>query len=422
MNAKKLSILVLFFGIFTISMVNPRTYANAAGGDSGGGGEAATLNGRPALRDWVDTTVCRWQRSKNLIAEAKMLPELLTSIKETHSLFGQVLERLLKSGFNVCIINGPLKAVPTQDRDSVTEYADGMKQVAVRLGDSIFLSMPIYNEMDDLNKAGLWIHETLHSFLEMDTPMRNQKLRSTSMLIKDNFDKRIGYDDFQFNLSMNSVAIQYAFISAFDINRDHELEDILNDELALRISTSFGTTQDPNPIGSHQRITYALVWTSILNPGHFPAIDKVFNEQLYVDEGQIVETMKLGGDIVRDQYDYDKSYNFRWDLINKYRKSLSGYFLKLTLDSSPGNHHMIDSLIARAKIDNNVSDVLIRSLSNISNYLVVRGNEGNATYLFNINVCDKRFDASALIKLTQLTPLTDSANKMLKDGLKKCKK
>ena len=152
--------------------------AFAGGTDVGSGGESIDYRGRPALRDLVDNTVCLWKPADEFVGALPHFKVILNSVAKANWYLASLYERELPK-LHICLTRGSLKPIPTEDQDGLTIVEDEAKhQAAIRLNDMIYVDTKIFNGMDDYNQAYLAFHEITHSFIPLDTPRRNMKVRS----------------------------------------------------------------------------------------------------------------------------------------------------------------------------------------------------------------------------------------------------
>ncbi len=153
--------------------------AAADGFGTRGGGQTININDRPALRDLVDKTVCRPMSAGAFAAQYVVgLQDWLGRLELKHWYLADAFRREIKT-LKMCLTEAPLRSIPTDDQDAVTIFEDQAELVAIRLNNSIYLRMPRYKEMrSDEDRKFLFIHEISHSFIPMDTPRRNESLKS----------------------------------------------------------------------------------------------------------------------------------------------------------------------------------------------------------------------------------------------------
>ena len=174
------------------------------GGVDLGGGVTVEINNRPALRDLVDKTVCKWisgpEFQKQFVPDSKTVVD---KIKKHHWYLGDLYERQINEVI-VCLTEGPLKKIPDQDLDAVTIYPYETRQAAIRAGQMIFVDMSVFRRMlNQLHRDFLFIHEITHSFIPFDpkeTSRRYESLRSFVRMLSEDFDAN--------TLSLNITANQ----------------------------------------------------------------------------------------------------------------------------------------------------------------------------------------------------------------------
>lgn len=171
-----------------ITLVITPAFASGSGGSSSGargGGEATNLDGKPALRDLVDNTVCNWVPAKEFLPRLTHYPKIIRSLISANWVFSVELEDS-GSELDICLVNGPLKKLSSEELNDVTVYSTATEQVAIRYGQNIYLNLPLFEKMDAINQAYLYLHEVMHSFVGKIIPQRMSKLRSMVAAIRQN--------------------------------------------------------------------------------------------------------------------------------------------------------------------------------------------------------------------------------------------
>ena len=207
-NLKKILTAALSASMLMASLT---VYASNSEGTRGGG-EIINRHGYKELRDLLDQTTCDWKSGDEIIDAA---PDVLNVLKKVSALdwyFAFDLERQIRQ-LNWCF-TGALIKVNTEDRDSLTVSQDyNTTQAAIRMLDSneVYIDSGIFKDLSARTKAYLVIHETIHSYLDINEPQRNSKLRSMVKSIanvmngqittRKSFDLQLSENDIQFPLS-----------------------------------------------------------------------------------------------------------------------------------------------------------------------------------------------------------------------------
>ncbi len=170
-----------------------------------GGGEVVDIDSRPVLKDLRDKSNCSW---KTLSAFAESVPELKVVNEKVKAVSWPLYQGFLQDTgtLKVCETEGDLIQLDSDDLDKVVVFVLNGKQVAIRVNDMIFVSMPIYRKMSGLNRAYLLIHEMMHSFIPMDTPQRIQKVKSMTAKIEELVSKGMDEKEFALQIEMNKVS------------------------------------------------------------------------------------------------------------------------------------------------------------------------------------------------------------------------
>lgn len=143
------------------------------GGGTRGGGESV----QGQLRDLVDQNVCEWRTGEQVLSSTEGLNEVLDRIYSVDWYFGLLLRNEIER-LRYCFID-ELGRVPTEDPEGIVGVLSlEAKQAAIRWGSEVYVSRPTWDLLSAKSKNFLVIHEAVHSFIPMDTPLRNTKLRS----------------------------------------------------------------------------------------------------------------------------------------------------------------------------------------------------------------------------------------------------
>ena len=196
----------MFKKIIAVALLTTNVWAAGGGTDVGGGGESTKNPVNPVLRDVVDPSTCTWVQGSEFLDELTHLPESLKSLDLVHWYLGLSLVREIQT-FNICKTDADLRAVPTEDYDTVTEYDFEGAQAAVRDGTNVYIDMKIFRQMNSRSKTYLLLHEAMHSFVAMDAKQRNSKIRSMVRTIFKNEDKIISRSAFSYQVEMNELEI-----------------------------------------------------------------------------------------------------------------------------------------------------------------------------------------------------------------------
>lgn len=152
--------------------------AFAGGADGTRGGETTPdIDGIPRLRDLVEKTNCEWTDGEALIQKNPLVNDVLNRISYVDWYFASELKKEIQK-LDYCQ-TGKLVKVDTSDQESlVTMYKDRTTQVAIRFKHYVYIDMDHMARMPKHDQAFLLIHEAVHSYMDENVTMRNQKLRS----------------------------------------------------------------------------------------------------------------------------------------------------------------------------------------------------------------------------------------------------
>jgi hypothetical protein len=155
--------------------------AFASGGR--GGGNVIDVDSTPYLMDLVSRAVCDWKKGSEFVTELPELQNTLTKLARLDWYFAHDLEQEI-GALSFCM-TGELYTVNPYDRESLVRRPVGerVRQVAYRLNENAYIDTEIFERMNAENRAMLIIHETMHSYLDMNTFERGLKIRSMVKVI-----------------------------------------------------------------------------------------------------------------------------------------------------------------------------------------------------------------------------------------------
>lgn len=167
-----------------------------------GGGVAVETDGKLELRDFVDNTVCHWVTANDFARQ--FTPAIRGIIQNIDSVHWALAEgfREEMSALRVCGVEGDLKQINVDDKDGVTVFLKDQRQAAIRWDDRIWIDMRVFRDLPPDHQVGLVVHEIAHSFIPMDTPMRNNSLRGFVSFLAGTF----GRDSMAINIKEDNVA------------------------------------------------------------------------------------------------------------------------------------------------------------------------------------------------------------------------
>jgi hypothetical protein len=183
-----------------------------------GGGQVVRMNDRWVLRDIVDPTTCRDAFGDDVFAQVPRMREVLGRIAQLDWYFAFDLEREMRA-LDYCFTNF-LAPTRTEDhpwyRISTVAVGSG-RMAAVRFGRGVYFEDRIFQEMKRFDEthpnevptlAFLMLHETLHSYLWLHDPMRNQHLRNMGRVLHDVYVDQIRTRA-NLHLPMRKNAVQF---------------------------------------------------------------------------------------------------------------------------------------------------------------------------------------------------------------------
>lgn len=167
MKTKKLILL-------TFLILSLNTFASRGSG-SRGGGHVVEVNGKPELVDLVTSATCEWRYGDEMLADNPYIKTVLKKLAAFDWYLANEFEREIE--YLSWCFTGKLYNIPAGDDDSfVIQLTKGVQQAAFRLDGSAYIDQTIYNRLSNRSKAFLVFHEMMHTYLPMNTEMRQFKL------------------------------------------------------------------------------------------------------------------------------------------------------------------------------------------------------------------------------------------------------
>jgi hypothetical protein len=186
MNFKKVKI----FGIGALSLLSSVAFGQAGTR----GGEVIHTSKGTQLRDLVDSDTCTWVSGYDLELKYPKIEEAIGELKNIHWYFGFALDRELRS-IDFCFTSAQLKRPKNliDDPEVLPFYqtaTPATEIVGVRLYESkaVYLNQDLLAQLDPQQQVMLFIHETMHSFLDPNLAGRNDKLHTVIKAIRDIWD------------------------------------------------------------------------------------------------------------------------------------------------------------------------------------------------------------------------------------------
>ena len=141
-----------------------------AGDHEHNGGQSVMIGGNVQVRDLVDAEECTWTKGTEFAASLKHFDRVMQVIEERNWLLSDEL-RIYANKLLVCVSRKALRPIPSEHQDGFSGVQLPGKdqyqysQAAVRVGDTVYIDGTIFNQMDDVNRAYLLLHEVLHNFV-----------------------------------------------------------------------------------------------------------------------------------------------------------------------------------------------------------------------------------------------------------------
>jgi hypothetical protein len=168
------------------------------GAGSSGGGHGLTEAGKLKLREFVEGVTCRWETGPKFFGTySSPDSEVGGPTVLLNQPLGYLFYFLLGDGealsayydeaakLNVCLSQKPLRELPEEVKEAIAAYAftdidqkvQSPTQIAIRLGDDLYIDEAAFAKLDRVNQDYLKFHEILHGFIPMDVSARMTKLR-----------------------------------------------------------------------------------------------------------------------------------------------------------------------------------------------------------------------------------------------------
>lgn len=196
-----------------------------AGGTSGvgSGGQTVDVDGRPTLRDLVDRSVCIWYPGPDIVEAQGHWPNIVASLERIAPVYGQFL-RMQMNAVNFCVTEGSLVHIDARDSDGLTIWDQEGQQVAIRVGDQVYLDRRIFSRMDEVSRSYLMMHELMHGYLKSSAHQRNSKMRNFINFARRNETTPQSRASFLLQVKMNEIEWPSDELTLGEIAHLHELD------------------------------------------------------------------------------------------------------------------------------------------------------------------------------------------------------
>jgi hypothetical protein len=217
--------------LIALAVLNFASFA-IAGADGTRGGESVDVSGIPRLRDLVENTTCEWTDGRAMMNKNPLTAEILKRLAMVDWYFAEDLKQEIRD-LNYCL-TGRLVKIDTRDAENlVTVYSDKTFQAAIRLNRSVYIDRANMGKMPLYDQAFLLIHESIHSYMDYNDPMRNQKLRSMVKAVESVFKGNISTTK-MLHLQMENNSINFPLSVDYLKNAKEAVTYVLSDYDARR--------------------------------------------------------------------------------------------------------------------------------------------------------------------------------------------
>ena len=166
------------------------TAKSRAGDYEHNGGQSVSIGGNVQVRDLVDAEECTWTQGFEFNQNLKHLDRIISVIEERNWLLANEI-RNYADRMLVCMSRKSLRPIPAEDQDGypgvqMPGTAPGKyAQAAVRVGNTVYIDGVLFNQMDDINRAYLMLHEVMHGFVRYKSTLdkRIQDMRAVVRFI-----------------------------------------------------------------------------------------------------------------------------------------------------------------------------------------------------------------------------------------------
>lgn len=226
-------------------------------GSVGGGGEAVVVGNEISLRDLRDRSTCRWQTGDQFARAIPGYSQWLAQIAQSNLLFAIRLSWESEQ-VRFCMTAVPLRRVRTDDVPTTVYYVEDRRrlptlQAAVRIDNEIYVDSTVYERLSTRSRRFLCVHEFLHSFIPMDTPRRNTKLRSMVASLAHFSEGRMTAEELRLQAQMNQVS------EPLDI--DQSLNAFRSDLLKVHGYAAFSPDEDLRVVVRRLALHLPLLWS-----------------------------------------------------------------------------------------------------------------------------------------------------------------
>lgn len=206
-----MKLILLLISLIQISIL-------ARGHDRGNGGQSIYIGNNAFLRDIVEDNNCLWRSGSKVINDYPNIEKILTKIESYHWLLGLRLEEEIK-GLKFCFTKRRLPPLSYNNSDDLYIFTNQMfDQPAINDAGIVFLDMNIFNDMNDVHKSFIIIHEALHEFFdkEEDRSSREPRLREFVYNLHDSYINGSDKESIKIAIEMARMAYLNSSIAGLD--------------------------------------------------------------------------------------------------------------------------------------------------------------------------------------------------------------
>lgn len=189
-----------------------------AGNERGNGGQSVYIGDNAFLRDIVEVNNCIWHSPELVMKRYPKINDVLDSIDSVHWLTKlRMEEEFLK--LNFCFTTKRLPPLSYNNTDDLYIFTNQLfDQPAVNDGGIIFIDMNLFNKMDEVQQAFLFLHEVSHELFDKqeERQFREPRLRQFIMNTYRHYMEPVDTATFTINVLMTKFKYLRSDINNLD--------------------------------------------------------------------------------------------------------------------------------------------------------------------------------------------------------------
>ncbi len=344
----------------------------AKGHDRGNGGQSIYVGDNAYLRDIVEENNCLWKSGSKVINDYPETEKILTKVGSYHWLLGLRLEEEIKK-LKFCFTRRKLPSLSYNNSDDLYIFTNQIfDQPAINDAGIVFLDLNIFEDMNDIHKSFIIIHEALHEFFdkEEERSLREPRLREFVYNLHDSYIN--GSDRESIQIAIEMARMTYLNTSINDLSKSDYLLIIKSQNLKF----------------------YKKLFL-VERFGKYKFYSEVFNDSFDKMISSLARVDYWGADDIRNYF----NILFPKDIIT------DGYELTgaSTLDKLVFQR-LIDMSLEGKSLDGDISSVIVYfNTLNIENFLYLKTVTKYISEIFKVDYNNEknRFNLASLLVKTQ---------------------